>query len=596
MDAKPSIEDFRNVWLVDYEFIPGDPFCDPLCLVAHEYHNGQTIRLWRDQFGDVPPYSIGPDSLFVAYAATAELGCHLALGWAMPTHVLDLYFEFRRHTNGVLHGKARRGLLDAMVFYKCSGIDAIEKREMIDRILLGHPFTAKERVEIVAYCESDVLALRQLLPAMLSVKQPAYFEISLPHAILRGRYAAALARTESHATPIDVSLFRRFQTHRESIQDLFIRELDEFHLYDGRTFKLDRFGQLLSRDNIPWPATEKSGRLVTDDDTFKDLSNTYPQLESIRRLRQALSLMQLHELAVSPTGRNRCFLRPFRSRTGRNQPSNAGFIWGMAKWYRGLIKPPEGYGLAYLDFGGQEFGVAAAYSQDPNMIAAYLSGEAYLWFAKKGGLVPGDANKETHGKERSLYKTAVLAINYVIGETALGILINKPTLFARHLIGLHHDLFPQYWRWSDRMVNHAQLFGYQSTVFDWVYRVPVEPNPNMLRNFPIQSGGAEMVRLGHCLATERGLQVCAPVHDAYLIMARLDELDDAITEMRNCMVEASRAVLNGFELFIGKPEVVRYPERYSHADGKEMWTLVMDLLAEAEAAESRSPIREFQPV
>ena len=36
--------------------------------------------------------------------------------------------------------------------------------------------------------------------------------------------------------------------------------------------------------------------------------------------------------------------------TGRNQPSNAKFILGPARWMRGLIRPPEGHGIAYVDF------------------------------------------------------------------------------------------------------------------------------------------------------------------------------------------------------------------------------------------------------
>jgi hypothetical protein len=81
----------------------------------------------------------------------------------------------------------------------------------------------------------------------------------------------------------------------------------------------------------------------------------------------------------------------------------------MPKWLRGLAKPPKGWGFAYLDFGGQEFGVAAALSWDANMMDAYRSGEAYLWFAKKGELVPPDATRKAHGAERTLYKTAALA-------------------------------------------------------------------------------------------------------------------------------------------------------------------------------------------
>ena len=131
-----------------------------------EFKSGQTIRLLRHQFGSGPPYPIGPDSLFVAYSAAAELGCHLALGWPLPERVLDLYFEFKYLTNGVLPLKHSRSLLSALTFFGLGGIEAIEKQEMIELILRGGPWTQKEQSDILDYCESDVIALRKLLPVM----------------------------------------------------------------------------------------------------------------------------------------------------------------------------------------------------------------------------------------------------------------------------------------------------------------------------------------------------------------------------------------------------------------------------------------------
>ena len=110
---------FAEVWAVDFEFRPEDgregnrP--DPMCLVAYELKSGRKLRLWRDEFGPFPPYSVGPNSFFVAYYASAEIGCHLALGWPKPARILDLFTEFRCHTNGVRpaggSGTPRRALL-----------------------------------------------------------------------------------------------------------------------------------------------------------------------------------------------------------------------------------------------------------------------------------------------------------------------------------------------------------------------------------------------------------------------------------------------------------------------------------------------------
>src|SRR5215468_5354734 len=102
-------------------------------------------------------------------------------------------------------------------------------------------------------------------------------------------------------------------------------------------------------------------------------------------------------------------LSVFASKTGRNQPSNSRYIFGPSVWLRGLIKPPPGHGLAYIDWGQQEFGIAAALSGDVAMQEAYRSGDPYLAFARQARAVPLDATKTTHGPKRELFKQCVLA-------------------------------------------------------------------------------------------------------------------------------------------------------------------------------------------
>ena len=105
--------------------------------------------------------------MFLAYYASAEIGCHLALGWPVPERVLDLFTEFRNHTNGI-PTVSGAGLLGALAHYGLDSIGTVEKDEMRDLILRGGPWTDAERVAILDYCESDVEALARLLPAMLS--------------------------------------------------------------------------------------------------------------------------------------------------------------------------------------------------------------------------------------------------------------------------------------------------------------------------------------------------------------------------------------------------------------------------------------------
>jgi hypothetical protein len=73
-------DSFREVVVADFEFaaLPGERPA-PLCLVAHELRSERRFRVWKDQFGSAAPYATGADTLFVAYYASAELGCHRAL-------------------------------------------------------------------------------------------------------------------------------------------------------------------------------------------------------------------------------------------------------------------------------------------------------------------------------------------------------------------------------------------------------------------------------------------------------------------------------------------------------------------------------------
>ena len=85
------------------------------------------------------------------------------------------------------------------------------------------------------------------------------------------------------------------------------------------------------------------------------------------------------------------------------------------------------------------------------------------------------------------------------------------------------------------------------------------------------------------MATENGIEVSAPVHDAVLITAPNGRIDDDVDATKAFMIEASRGVLNGFEIGVDA-KVVRFPDRYSDGErGAYMWETVTSIVAEAEA-------------
>jgi DNA polymerase I len=565
-----NLSAFREVVVVDFEFtaIPGER-PDPVCLVAHELRSGRRFRVFKDQFGSAPPYATGPDVVLVAYYASAELGCYRALNWPMPDRVLDLCAEFKDRMSG-LYAPAGRGLLGALTYFGLDTMNAIEKKELQVAIGTGTWQGKFAPEDILDYCETDVVALARLLPAMLP-------RIDLPRALLRGRYMAAAAVMEFNGTPIDTDTLALLRQHWTDIQDDLIAAVDaDYGIYEGRTFKLDRFEAYLLRHDIPWPRLE-SGALDLGRTTFRQMAKSYSTIAPLQELRHALSELRLNDLAVGHDGRNRTILSAFGAKTGRNQPSNSRFIFGPSTWLRGLIKPPPGYGVAYVDWSQQEFGIAAALSGDLLMQEAYRSGDPYMAFGKQAGAIPQDATKATHGAQRERFKQCVLAVQYGMGAEALAMKIGQPAIVARDLLRTHRETYRTFWRWSDAAVDYATLKGSLHTVFGWHVRVSEETNSRSLQNFPMQGNGAEMMRLAACLATERGIEVCCPVHDAFLISVPLDRLDADIAAMRAAMAEAARVVLSGFELGTDVA-ITKYPDRYMDKRGQVMWDRVTNLL------------------
>jgi hypothetical protein len=159
---------FREILLADFEFRQqmGDP-PSPVCLVARELRSGREIILWRDELIALraAPFDTGKDSLFVAYAAAAELACMAALGWQAPLNVIDLFFEHRRETNGLLLPNGN-GLLGALAYRGVPHIDHEHKEAMRQLIIGQNEWSDEERKAIIDYCRSDVDALAALFEAM----------------------------------------------------------------------------------------------------------------------------------------------------------------------------------------------------------------------------------------------------------------------------------------------------------------------------------------------------------------------------------------------------------------------------------------------
>jgi len=592
---------FDEVWLFDFEFIslPGE-HPDVVCLVAHELRSGRTLRLWRDKLTETPPYRTDAGVLFVSFVASAECSCHLALGWPPPARVLDLSPEFRNVTSGVdlpddpadKKGKGRKGLIGALRFYGIETVGAKFKDAMRQRILQGWPFTAEEQDEILQYCESDVLALKLLLPKMLP-------SIDLPIALYRGEFTGPVSALMEHrGVPIDMEVFGRLRNKRtwRAIRDSMIPAVDaQYGVYVRNTAGEWSFNQKLFEDcvkvrGIDWPRLE-TGKLNLRQKTFDGMAKVFPEMDALRQLRYTQSKLRKIKLSVGRDARNRTVLWPFVAKTSRTQPKAAEWIFSPAVWLRSLIKPSAGMAVAYLDYSSMEFMIAAALSDGHclptnNMLELYRSGDPYLAFAKRVGAVPESETRKTPWVDaiRDKYKVLLLATQYGMSYSALAMRVGVSTFEGHEMLNQHKAVFAQYWQWSEDWVQTALQSGKMWTALGWTCRTGItEFNERSIRNFPIQATGAEILRVACIMATRRGIRLLGPVHDATLIEAPVGRIEADVALMKEIMRRASRIVLGNAT--DGIPHEIRtdakivcYPDRYVDKRGVEIWDEVVRLL------------------
>jgi DNA polymerase-1 len=597
---------FKHVWCEDSEFQTEPAGCRPrlVSYVARNLRTGQTIRVFG-KFPKKPPFPVGADTLLVSYYSSAEHGFRIAVDWPIPENTLDMFIVFRSLTNGLPlpHGA---GLVGAMAYV---GLDyPADKKAMIP--VINSPDYAAHEAEIVHYNEVDVDALERFLLKI-------YPKIDQGPALFHSAYTPVPAWMEWWGLPIDMPNLGRLRRHWSDIQDGLISRINRnYGIYVERSFNEANFEKYLEIQGIPWPRLD-SGRLALDDRVFREIGKAYPQtIGPLRELRHALSQLRLSDLSVGDDWRNRTLSSYFRARTSRSQPSNSRSIFGTSVWLRGLIKPGPDTGLIVADYEQQEFGAAAALpgqDGDPAMKRAYESGDCYLGFAVEAEALTRQVAERYVGRRlrkldldeedkrvkpiRDMYKIVVLSLQYGRGEYALARTLDRQPIQARVLIEKSHEAFKDFWAWSDARVRYAVLERHISTVFGWPLHLPPDTvevdkndhnrvkvkayNTRSLANFSMQANAAEMTRLAAYLAVERGIKLLMTVHDSLVAEAPLGSLEAVGAQVKACMVEASRIVLNGFPLRVDVKEI-RYPHRYMDDRGERMWATVMELLDEIE--------------
>jgi DNA polymerase-1 len=577
----------------DYDLRSGD-LPVPLCMVVYVLNeflqHVHTIQMWRGEFGKTPPFDIGPDALFVAYSAWAELTCFQVLGWRFPTHIYDLHTAYLAASNILLpyepdetRKRPRKRLSDACRAYGIAGWERIDKKTMSEDI--GNGLWRKYGKEgVLAYCgEEDVKNSAELLRRQLR-GQPRFPASDVPRVLHWSNYSAkSIASIQARGMPIDMMLWDLVQENKAAVIQYLLREFDPSYgssnpIYTPEgEWSYERFERwLVSVGITAWPRLD-SGRLDTDGDAFR-LMSFLPAIERLHALRDSLGVIVRAKLPIGHDGRNRPSLFPFCTATGRN--AHAKSLFNAHAGMRSLmVFPPDKIGV-YLDWRTQEVGVAASASEDDTLKRAYATGDIYHALARLCGLT--DDPDPQHWKEHNLgmrqrMKPLQLGINYGMGVPNLARGLNRHPLIASGIIELHRRTYPRFWQWRDNVVMQAMLDRRIESSHGWPLRITTSPNKRTLCNFPMQSGGAEMLRLAAWRLCEAGLIPNMLVHDGILLeLDNREQIAHAIEIMR----KAGRDVCDGFEIGVDVDQMLRGGARYTDKRpmAKKMWATIMSAL------------------
>jgi DNA polymerase-1 len=605
---------FSQIVVCDFEYEVADGglpnvLCGVMYVLDEKLQHVRTIRLWRGvvgqslppihlyrgEFRKEPPFDIGPDTLFVAYSAWAEMTCFMELGWKFPVHIFDLHTAYLAASNILLpynpdeeRKRQSKKLPDACRAYGIEGWENIEKKSMAQDIGEGR-WEKYGKENVLTYCEEDVKKSTELLRAQLHNRCDYRGRIRLPAANVErvlywSNYSGkSIAQIQARGMPWDVPLWNLVQENKATIIGDLLRRFDpscgdEETIYTPEgEWSYARFERFLARHNIyVWPRLE-SGELDISGDAFR-LMYHVPGIEALHALRDSLGFIAKARLPIGPDGRNRPSLFPFGTASGRNAHSKSPYNAHAA--VRSFMLFGQNSIGAYLDFRTQEVGIAAVRSGDERLKRDYAGGDVYHALAKLCGLTndPDPIHwKKENRAVRDRMKPLQLGINYGMGVRSLAKGLNRHPLIASAVIQRHKQIYPRFWQWREEVVQYAMLARRIESSHGWPLRISSAPNKRTLYNFPMQSGGAEMLRLAAWRMCEAGVVPIMLIHDGILF----EETEPEKIELaREIMLQAGRDVCEGFEIGVDMDQYLIGGARYrdKRPMAQKMWATIMETL------------------
>ncbi len=235
--------------------------------------------------------------------------------------------------------------------------------------------------------------------------------------------------------------------------------------------------------------------------------------------------------------RHRSYPQPFGTRTGRDRPTGAAFIY-LPKHFRSLVQPNSGTVIVIIDYQCQEPTIAAALSGSRELYNLCYQADLYQSLLDRG---------KFNGLQRKQVKQLLIAYLYGISVAGIAAKFQIEYELASQWTFDMGEILNPIENWLNKTTNQAFKQG-EICSLDW--RMTVTPSSNRLsiRNWPIQAAGGDILRRACALLADDDISVIYRLHDAVMIEISEENYEKTIRQAEGLMQLASQKVLNGYKL------------------------------------------------
>lgn len=469
---------------------------------------------------------------------------------------------------------------------------ALQKKDTIKLILSKAVYSEAEKTTILNYCESDVRLLYKGASVCAQIIYDQFSKTSSKHQktikrnylesmIDRAKFSAHSAHIEATGYPVNKEKILKFSENAKFYREDTAVDINKqfpdnpFFIYDVKrerhVFKKAVFLEHVDANpelrqiwsSSPDFLTPKGELSLSGDVIDGVLKKVYRgpkyQYERCNFLAQVKRFKQIEKNISGFTpgsktkildkfceddSRIRFYQNIYGSKTSRSQPSSSSVLLLKSRWIRGFVEPSrDDRFMTAIDYSSQEVLIQACLSGDENLYSSYQSSDVYFDFAKKIGLVPESAVRKDYEFERTIAKTAFLAIGYGMGEVNLAKSIQDKlqgtdreftVKHARKIKKEFMTIYSKYARWRRNVIANYSRRGYAYLPDKWMLLGgPIRPTT--LANWPVQGHGAVVLReaVGLCFANK--ISICLTLHDALYAEIFTEK---QIRTFQDCMREA----------------------------------------------------------